>query len=158
MFISRVLPVRRGFTYALACLAAASLTANALGEPYSVAYEGNVLPEHDGWERFHGYGADEAIRYIDNGVLVIDSMHDDQVYDYVRHDASPATSMATDEFFVVEWRVLLAATESRDAGLSITLGDWTESFMLGSDRVRLSWLRINVPVAPAVWHASGLRA
>ncbi len=120
--------------------------------PYSVSYEGNVLPEDDGWERFHGYDDNEADRYIDNGVLVIDSMHDGQVYDYVTHDASPATAMEPGELLVVEWRTYLAATEGRDAIFALILGDWTEDFTLGYDHVHLGWLRINVPVTPEVWH------
>ena len=76
-------------------------------EPYWIAYEGDVFPEEDGWDR--NYGEDDwppesfAERSIEDGVFVLDSLHDDQIYDHylIEREIDPAEG----ETFIAEWRV-----------------------------------------------------
>ena len=48
-----------------------TFTASATAEPYWTAYEGNNLPENEGWLRLISHGG--AIRIIEDGALVLDS-------------------------------------------------------------------------------------
>ena len=75
-------------------------------EPYWIAYEGDVFPEEDGWDRHYGDGHEPpesfAERSIEDGIFVLDSLHDDQIHDYymIERQVDPAPG----EMFVGEWR------------------------------------------------------
>ena len=95
---------------------AATLAAPAGAEQYWIAYEGNDLPENEGWERITYNG--EANRWIEDGALVIDSLHDRHVEDLAKMerwmDPEPG------ELFVAEWRLLVEeGSTGSDAGVSI---------------------------------------
>jgi len=79
----------------LAVLSCAGYSA-ALAEPYWVAYEGNDFPENEGWGRRWGnwdgeFEGDGAVRTVADGVLTIDSMYDEGVYDYAYVERPGAT-------------------------------------------------------------------
>ena len=66
---------------------AAVLASPAVATPYTYTYEGNALPEDEGWERHWGNddGSHEgtgAVRTIADGILTMDSMYSLRVYDY----------------------------------------------------------------------------
>jgi hypothetical protein len=97
----------------LLCFVWAALGALALpagAEPYWIAYEGNNFPENEGWSRswgnddgqYHGTG---AVRTIADGVLTMDSLYDDRVYDYARVDRYGHLDPEPGETFIAEWRL-----------------------------------------------------
>jgi hypothetical protein len=90
----------------LTLLTCAWLVARAEAEPYWVAYEGDALPEEVGWKRHWGdasgpYGPG-ANRWIEDGVFVLDSLKDDQIFDY--YDVQRPIDPAPGELFIAEWR------------------------------------------------------
>jgi hypothetical protein len=136
-------------TFVCAVLGGWSSTAGA--EPYWVAYEGNDFPENEGWTRITYYG--EANRRIEDGVLVIDSLHDRHIEDLVEMrrwmDPDPG------ELFVAEWRLMVGAgSTGPDAGVFIA-----RSFQPGSvilqftpDRAWIGHDNRYFDVAPGVFH------
>ncbi len=63
------------------------LVVPAGAEPYWITYEGNDLPENEGWNRYWGnadgeYQGGGAIRTIEDGVLTMDSLYDPWVWDW----------------------------------------------------------------------------
>ena len=89
---------------------AAALSAPAVATPYTYTYEGNALPEDEGWERRWGnddgaYEGDGAVRTIEDGILTMDSMYDLRVYDYNCHYLYGELDPDPGELFVAEWRV-----------------------------------------------------
>lgn len=94
----------------IACLPAVGmavtllLTPVGLAEPYQVAYEGDVFPEQDGWDRFTSNGGVD--RLIVGSVFRLSSndfMTADQ-YDMFMNNQLNA---GPDEVFYVEWRLRL---------------------------------------------------
>jgi len=87
-----------------------TLVVPAGAEPYWYAYEGNDLPENEGWQRFWGnddgpFEGDGAIRTVENGILTMDSMYSQRVYDYACHYLYGELDPDPGELFVAEWRV-----------------------------------------------------
>jgi hypothetical protein len=123
----------------------------ALGTPYWITYEGNDFPENEGWERVTYYG--EANRWIEDGALVIDSLHDRHIEDLARMqrwmDPDPG------ELFVAEWRLLVdEGSTGYDAGVAIC-----RSFMPGHVHFGFSpdeaWVGLDnlaFDVEPGVYH------
>ena len=71
------------------------------------------MPENEGWERITYNG--QANRYIEDGALVIDSLHDVHVEDLAKMerwmDPEPG------ETFVAEWRLMVdERSGDRDLG------------------------------------------
>jgi hypothetical protein len=79
------------------------LVSTAGAEPCWITYEGNDLPENEGWTRLTGAGG--ADRWIEDGALVIDSLHDVHIHDValMEHWMDPEPG----ELFVAEWRLLV---------------------------------------------------
>ena len=75
---------------------------SARAEPYWIAYEGDVFPEEEGW--WHIWeGAAE--RSLEDGVLVIDSLHDIGIADFYTMHVAEAMDPDPGELFVMEWRL-----------------------------------------------------
>jgi hypothetical protein len=92
------------------------LVAPAGAEQFWVSYEGNDLPENEGWTRHTGAGG--ADRWIEDGALVIDSLHDVHIYDVavMEHWMDPEPG----ELFVAEWRLLVEEESGdQDPGVAI---------------------------------------
>jgi len=92
------------------------LVSTASAEQYWIAYEGNDFPENEGWEHIQYNG--EAVRWIEDGALVIDSLHDLHIEDLAKMerwmDPDPG------ELFVAEWRLLVdEGSDNWDAGVGI---------------------------------------
>jgi hypothetical protein len=98
----------------LGLLLGAGLVARA--DPYWITYEGDAFPENDGWRRSYGdeqgphHGG--AVRTIEDGVFVLDSLRHDQIFDYYEIDR--LINPAPGELFVAEWR--LRVDEPSDFG------------------------------------------
>lgn len=58
-----------------------ALSCAAWATPYWVAYEGDDLPENQGWDRYY-YEPQPSSRTIDNGVITYDSSASELTYDY----------------------------------------------------------------------------
>jgi hypothetical protein len=92
-----------------------AVAASAVGEPYWVAWEGDSLPEEQGWTRswgdwsglYHGVG---SVRTVADGVMTMDSLYDFGVFDYVHMERS--MDPGPGETFVAEWRVCVDAVVS----------------------------------------------
>jgi hypothetical protein len=129
------------------------LVAQARAEQYWIAYEGNDFPENEGWTREIN-AAGGANRWIEDGALVIDSLHNAAIWDtYVIEGISDP---GPGERFVAEWRVL---SEEMlfwyDSGVTIartnTPGHLTIHIGVEDILVQREWEHI--PIAPGQWHA-----
>jgi len=91
------------FVSALSCAAACP----ALAEQYWIAYEGDDFPENEGWTREYGdeHGPDHggAVRWIEDGALVTDSLYNPLVYDY--QAMYRLIGLGAGELFVMRWRL-----------------------------------------------------
>ena len=114
----------RRFSAGVAVAFAALLLApTAAATPWWVAWEGNDFPENEEWERnygnWNGYGQGQAVRTLENGLLIIDWLHDTGVYDYVqRNHASGMLDSGPGEMFIAQWRMLLETTLGAPWGVS----------------------------------------
>jgi len=146
---------RSQISLALVCTLCA-LPASATAEPYWIAYEGNDFPENEGWTRVYGDGhwppQDEPDRWIENGELVIDTLRDDQLWEYYeRLLLDPADG----EVFVAEWRFrseLLYGT--RDNGVVIARQGVPgfAGFQVTANGVLVRVDDVTLPVDPSVYH------
>ena len=123
----------------------------AAAEPYWITYEGNDLPENEGWTRFTYNG--EANRYIEDGALVIDSLHDRHISDGARMerwmDPEPG------EMFVAEWRLMVASgSTGPDAGVAIarSFEPGFVAFSAGVGQARNALDQVYWPIEPGVYH------
>jgi hypothetical protein len=80
--------------------------------PFWVTYEADDAggyPENQGWQRVygneHGPYAGGADRSLANGLFTIDSLSDDQIYDFYQRDLN--SDPGPGEMFVAEWRTLI---------------------------------------------------
>jgi hypothetical protein len=146
-------------TFVCAVLGAWSSTAGA--EPYWYAYEGNDLPENEGWERHWGnwdgsHEGDGAIRTVENGILTMDSLFDAGVYDYARLSRPGQIDPAPGETFMMEWRVWVEQTTG-EPGFDVTVGLGSDNaYQIGlgfyPDKVESEFEQIWIPVQPGMYH------
>ena len=130
-------------------------------EEYWITYEGNDLPENEGWERNWGnwdgqYEGDGAMRTIQDGILTMDSLFDVGVYDFAYVDRPGQIDPAPGEIFVMEWRVLVEETTGEPyfaTGVFLTSDDaWNLGFGMYPDAVVSSFEDVTVPIEPGVFH------
>ena len=112
----------------------------ACAEPYWIAWEGDALPEEQGWERNWGdwegqYHGDGAIRTLEDGVMTMDSLYDPGVFDLavLERPFNPDPG----ELFVIEWRLRVdQVTGPGDPGIGFFSDDrWAVGFTYTEDRV-----------------------
>ncbi len=88
-------------------LLAGGLPPTAWGAPYWVAYEGNVFPEEDGWDRvvvdLTGNNPPGAVRGLGGGRLRIDSSRSPLIEDF--YEIQRSVNPGIGEMFVAEWAV-----------------------------------------------------
>ncbi len=88
-------------------LAGAFLAPPALGEEYWIAWEGDTFPEEGEWNRTYGnwdgQWQGQAYRTLQDGILTIDSLHDQGVCDYYWIERPGAIDPGPGEVFVMEW-------------------------------------------------------
>ena len=148
----------------LLCICSAvlgSLIPSAGAEPYWIAYEGNDLPENEGWTRNWGdwggqYNGDGAIRTVEDGILTTDSLFDAGVYDYAFVDRPGQVDPDPGETFVMEWRVLVEETSGEpawDTVISVTSNyAWNLGFGMYPDAIISSYEDVTIPIEPGVFH------
>lgn len=137
----------------------AALAAPAAATPSWVAWEGEDFPENQGWERVYGNedGPQEggAERTIQDGVLTIDSLRSNQIYDFYELDRPIDPDPG--ELFVAEWRVHILAIEGNpgtaDSGVGIAPDDGgilgLFYFVDRIESVAEGWFE---PIVPFVFH------
>ncbi len=145
----------------LLLLVAICISAPAVAEPYWIAWEGDDFPENQGWERHWGnwdgpYEGDGAIRTLNDGVMTIDSLYDDGVYDYCQIERPGELDPGPGELFVLEWRIeveeVVGWTFDPTVGVDSDNG-WTLGLEIGTDRVvSIDEGYAEIPIAPGVPH------
>gem|GEM_PF-2085729 len=139
------------------CILAVSATA----DPYWCAYEGNDLPENEGWTRYWGnrdgeYQGDGSIRTIEDGVLRMDSLHDPWIWDWASIERPGETDPEAGETFIMEWRLNVVEVEGLvDPGVSLASDDgWRVGFAYHTDHI---WCffedEVTIPILPGVFHS-----
>jgi hypothetical protein len=103
-----------------------ALSTPAGADPYWIAYEGNDLPENEGWTRYWGnqdgeYQGSGAVRTIEGGVLTMDSSHDPWLYDFVQVRRIGETDPGPGERFVMEWRLRVESADGYVGDPPITI-------------------------------------
>jgi hypothetical protein len=130
-------------------------------EPYWITYEGNDLPENEGWGRSWGnnegqYHGDGAVRTVEDGILTMDSLYDLRVYDYAYRYLYGELDPGPGELFVAEWRLKVDETigDGYDAVLTISSDDaWQLSFGFFPDHVASIWEEeVDIPITADVFH------
>jgi hypothetical protein len=139
--IARVCPDKevstmRSFVYMLVLSCVTAATPPAAANLYWIAYEGNDFPENEGWVRNFG---DEngplqggAVRTITDGVLELDGLRHDQIFDFYMMDRPLDPDPG--ELFLVQWRlhvvetpglpdVSVAIFSDEDRGLGFNIGE-----------------------------------
>ena len=137
-----------------------AFTASATAEPYWITYEGNDLPENEGWTRYWGnadgeYQGDGAIRTVEDGILTMDTLHDPWIYDYAQLFLPGQIDPEPGELFVMEWRLKIDQVDGSidpsigvcsDTAMSVWFVFDEDSFYShheGSDEI---------PIVPGVFH------
>jgi hypothetical protein len=137
------------------------LAAPAGADEYWLTYEGNDLPENEGWERHWGNDdgsneGDGAIRTVENGILTMDSLYDLRVYDYACRYPYGEVDPEPGELFIAQWRVMVAETigDGRDSMLVIASdGAMQLAFGLFPDYIESKWEDdVTLPVTPGMFH------
>jgi hypothetical protein len=108
----------RRVVFSLICFVAlASAAANA--EPYWVTYDGNDFPENEGWK--HTPGEPPALRWIEDGLLVIDSRANLHTTDGNSAPLPNSMDPQAGETFVARLRLrILEAAPYDDPGIYIS--------------------------------------
>jgi hypothetical protein len=90
------------------------------GEPWWVSYEADLFPEElPGWTRMHA--STPAQRWIEEGVLSIDSRASPLIYDYYEMVFDhPVDPHGPNELFVLFWRLKIDDDINHDAGIAFT--------------------------------------
>ncbi len=130
---------------------------SARGEPYWIAYEGDVFPEEAGWQRHwgdeHGPFGPGAERYIEDGVFVLNSLRHDQIFDF--YDVQRSIDPGPGETFVAEWR--MRVDEQSDFGdakviVARDAPDGHVAFRFGADDVLSENDGVWFAIEPNVFH------
>ncbi len=135
----------------------------ASAEPYWVTYEANDLPENEGWERYYGNwegpGQGGGYRTIEDGILTIDSLHDDGVVEGAIHYRPGQLDPEPGELFVVEWRLNVDevygyAPDPFDPMVVATSDEgWIVGIRYGTDTIYSSFEDdVSIPYTPGVFH------
>ncbi len=125
--------------------------------PCWVAYDGDGLPETQGWARHYGneLGPDVggAERSVDDGILTVDSLRHPWIFDFAEHTL-PADPGAG-ETFVAEWRLLVdPRSDTGDVGVTIARHDSPAhlSIRYGPTGLTLRPGNTAIGIAPGAYH------
>ncbi len=137
-----------GLTLAIALVAPA-----ASAEQYWITYEGDDFPEEQGWIRQTMGGG--AVRYVDEGWLVIDSRASVEIVDFYRMQLDGDLDPGPGELFVAQWRLCIdELTGSQDPGIGVFSDDkWAASFTFDEGTVRSAFEPgVTAEFEPGVYH------
>jgi len=150
-------------TRLLFVLAAAlgTLAAPAGADEYWLTYEGNDLPENEGWNRSWGnddgeHHGDGAYRTVEDGILTMDSLYDLRVYDYAYRHLPGELDPDPGELFIAEWRGLVDEVlgDHYDAKVGISSDDdWQLGIAVFPDHIISKFEDdVEIPIEPGVFH------
>ena len=137
------------------------LVTTAGADEYWITYEGNDLPENEGWQRNWGNddGAHEgtgAVRTVENGVLTMDSLYDDRVYDYACRYLYGEVDPDPSELFIAEWRVNVEDSigNGRDSMVVVASDNAMQlAFGLFPDYIESKWEDdVTLSITPGIFH------
>jgi len=136
------------------------LASTAGAAPYWHTYEGNDLPENEGWTRYWGnqdgeYQGDGAIRTLDDGVLTMDSLYDPWVWDWAYIERPGQMDPDPGETLVMEWRLLVEEVLGRvDPGVSLASDErWLAGFAYNEDYIWSIYEEdVTIPITSGVFH------
>lgn len=139
-------------------LFAVTCAATARADLYWVSYEGNDLPENEGWT--HTPGNPPAERSIDDGSLFIDSRVPGGTTDGNAMYRPDGFDPGPGEMFVMQWRIKVHESPLWDAGVFFSSD---ELFAVGfgfSENSMISDYEpsIRIEYAPGVYHSFELRS
>jgi len=137
------------------------LAAPAGADEYWITYEGNDLPENEGWNR--SWGNDEgpqqgegAVRTLENGILTMDSLYDLRVYDYAYLYLYGELDPDPGELFVAEWRLKVDETigDHWDSKVSVCSDEgWLLGLGCFPDHIESQFEDdVYIPITPGVFH------
>jgi hypothetical protein len=137
-----------------------AFTATATAEPYWIAYEGNDLPENKGWNRrwgnWEGPQQGEASRTVENGILTMDSLDDDGVYDFAYLELPGQIDPGPGELFVMQWRLKVDEVIGGWFDPAVSLGSDSAGragFGFYRDRVESSFeTNVSATFSPGMFH------
>ena len=131
----------------------------AAADEYWITYEGNDFPENEGWHRTWGnskgqFRGNGAMRTIENGALVMDSLFDTSVYDFYSMERLGRFDPEPGELFRAEWRLLVEETVNwYDPSVVIRSDDGNlVAFEFREDNLLITPSRIRIDYEPFVWH------
>jgi hypothetical protein len=141
---------------AIFVLAGLALTPAGASNIYTVAYEGDTMPEQGGtWARHYYVGATRTIETDGQGnnYLKLDSYNGWYIYDYYVHTRQISPS-EPDERFFAEWRVLISAAHAyADHGLGVAADDGhTINYKYRVDAIWDAFDGWTAPIEPGVFH------
>ena len=146
---------RQGMSALIALL---TLTPIATADQYWVAYEGNDLPENEGWSRTftdpnNVVGRGGAIRTFEDGALVLDSLESVWIVDF--YQMSRPIDPGPGEYFRMEWRARYDRVAPRtDPGVSVFSDEsWAVAFEFSDSDMRSVFEPgVTASFAPGVSH------
>ena len=139
----------------------------ASAETYWLRYEGNDFPENQGWT--HSWNEPNAVRWIDNGTLVIDASEErstcdgyEGTFDFVCRPYPDAEFPEPGSQFFVRWRLKIedftGPTPGTGVGVYVEDG-WGASFGMTDHSVRSSFeAGLTAQYEPGVFHEFELRS
>jgi len=154
-------PATRLLFVLIAALAVLASAGPAGADEYWLTYEGNDLPENEGWQRNWGndegaHEGDGAIRTVEDGVLTMDSLYDLRVYDYACRYLYGEVDPDPGELFIAECRVEIdqAIGDMYDSTFGICSDDGMQlAFGLFPDYIESIWEDdVELPITPSTFH------
>jgi hypothetical protein len=97
------------------------VVSSASAEEYWIAYEADDFPENEGW--WHIWGGGTAERRIEDGMFVLDTLHDPHIADFYQMNMYGSLDPAPGEVFVMQWRLRIDEIHGPDIGLAIFSDD-----------------------------------
>ena len=136
----------------------------ASADEYWVSYEGNDFPENEGWTRTFSdkngvFGQGGAIRTLENGSLVLDSLRSVMIVDF--YEMSRPIDPDPGELFLMRWRLKMDSVPQRqDPGVGVHSDDFKGVGFVFSESNLISILEqnVSVPFEPDVFHVFELRS
>lgn len=136
----------------------------ASADEYWVSYEANDYPENEGWTRTFtdkngNVGQGGAIRTLENGTLVLDSLRSVMIVDF--YEMSRPIDPDPGELFIMRWRLKIdSVPQHRDPGVGVFADAFTGVSFEFSESNLISRLEQNVsaPFEPYMFHVFELRS
>ena len=129
----------------------------AAADEYWIAYEGNDFPENVGWRRVFGdeNGPQQggAVRRIENGVLILDSLRHNQIFDF--YDVERQIDPDPGEVFLMQWRLQIDKVVGRyDPTVGVFSDEsWVVGFEFSENSIRSLFERpLQATFEPGVFH------